>query len=79
MLLLCASSLAAQAAEPGSIASRLRVVAAYDKPLAHEGPLYLAERRSLFFTSIACNDRMVVSMWWSHFLISILEKRRTLG
>ena len=51
MLLLCASSFAAQAAEPGSIASRLRVVAAYDKPLAHEGPLYLAERRSLFFTS----------------------------
>lgn len=30
---------------------RLKVLATYDKPLAHEGPVFIPERRELFFTS----------------------------
>lgn len=41
----------ARAAEQASSAWRLRVLASYDQPLAHEGPVFLPEKRELFFTS----------------------------
>ena len=50
-LLIFGASTLAKADEYSSIPRRVRVVATYDKALAHEGPVYLPERHSLLFTS----------------------------
>ena len=51
VFLLCATSAVAQAAENTIGSLKLRVLATYDKPLAHEGPVFIPELNSLFFTS----------------------------
>jgi gluconolactonase len=50
-MLMGTPSAVSRAAEPTSGPWRLRVLATYDQPLAHEGPVFLPERRELFFTS----------------------------
>lgn len=51
VFLLCATSAVAEAAENSIGSLKLRVLATYDKPLAHEGPVFIPELNSLFFTS----------------------------
>jgi gluconolactonase len=51
LLLLFGATSLAKADDYSSIPRRVRIVATYDKPLAHEGPVFLPERHSLFFTS----------------------------
>jgi len=46
-----ASATVSWAADPALSKLRLRVLATYQQPLAHEGPLFIAEKRELFFTS----------------------------
>jgi gluconolactonase len=51
VFLLCTTSAVAKAADKALGPLRLRVLATYDKPLAHEGPVFIPELNSLFFTS----------------------------
>lgn len=41
----------ARGAEPDWASMTLRLLASYDQPLAHEGPLHLGDRNELFFVS----------------------------
>ena len=51
VFLLCATSAVAKAADNTIGSLKLRVLATYDKPLAHEGPVFIPELNLLFFTS----------------------------
>ena len=51
IVLLCATPSLIQAAEGPQIPSKVRIVASYGQPLAHEGPIYLPDHQALFFTS----------------------------
>ncbi len=51
LALLVFAGSSALAAEQALQDARLRVLAAYEQPLAHEGPVLLQERGELFFTS----------------------------
>jgi gluconolactonase len=46
-----ATATVSRAADPVLSSLRLRVLETYQQPLAHEGPLYIPEKRELFFTS----------------------------
>lgn len=51
LLLVGATTISGRAAEPTLGSWRLRVIASYTQPLAHEGPVLLPERQELVFTS----------------------------
>ena len=51
IVLLCATPSLIQAAEGPQIPSKVRIVASYGQPLAHEGPIYLPDHQALFFPS----------------------------